>query len=161
MAKPHIFWKAHYVISKIVYNIVLYPETIRMMTRSNKVTHKMKIIGKFTMPRILWSFIDCVSTLQLWTSHTFYEKTISPSQHAEWRGTVKRGCLCWAAFKQGHHKFMNVRNCAIPHTLHNFWLLTSASPIGHLLVLMDISYIIGKHCLSPWQCSTQPNHQMM
>ena len=58
----------------IMDNIVLYPKTIRMMTRSNKFTHKMRIIGRFTMPRILRSFIDCVSTLQLWTSHILYER---------------------------------------------------------------------------------------
>ena len=81
------------------------------------------------MPRILWSYIDCVSTSQLWTSHILYERSVSPRQNAIWRGTVRWDRLFWAAFKQGHRKLMNVRNGAIPHTLYNFWLLTSASPI--------------------------------
>ena len=59
-----------------MYTIVLYPETIRMMTGSNKVTHKMTII-----PRILRSYIDCVSALQQCTSHILYERSISPRQH--------------------------------------------------------------------------------
>ena len=121
-------WKAQYLISKIMDNIAMYPGRIRMMTRSKQVTHKMTIIGKFTMPRILWSYINCVSTSQLLTSHILYERSVSRSRNVVWHGTVKWGSFCWAAFKQGHCKLMNVRNCAIPHTLHIFWLLTSASP---------------------------------
>ena len=59
-------WKAQYLISKIIYNTVLDPETIRIMTSLNMVTNTMTIIGKCTMPRML-CYIDCVSTLQLWT----------------------------------------------------------------------------------------------
>ena len=99
-------WKAQHLISKVMNNIVLYPETIRMMTRSNKVTHNMTIIGKFTMQRIQWSYNHCVSTLQLWTSHILYERLVSPRVNAVWRGTVMWGSLCWATFKQGHHKLI-------------------------------------------------------
>ena len=91
---------------------------------SSKVTHKMTIIWKFTMPRILWSY---VSTLQIWISHVLYERLVFPRQNTMWLGTVRWGGGCWAAFKQGHHKLTNVRNCAILHTLHNFCLLISAS----------------------------------
>jgi len=112
------------------------------MTRSNKVTYKIKIIGKFAMPRILWSYIDYVSTSQLWINHTLFEISISPRQNAVWRGTVKWGSLCWEAFKQVHRKLMNVRNCAIPHTLHNFWLLTSASPTYSWTYLIPLESIV-------------------
>ena len=30
-------WKTLHLISKIMYNVMMYPEAIRMMTRSNKV----------------------------------------------------------------------------------------------------------------------------
>ena len=117
-----------------MYNVVLYPETIRMLTWSNTVTPKMTIIGKFIMPRILWSYIDCVSTSQLWTSHILYERSVSPRQNAVWRGTVRWGSLWWAAFKQGHRKLMNVRNCVIPHTLHNGCLnLRHLFTHGHII----------------------------
>ena len=123
-------------------NIVLYPETTKMMTRSNKFTHKMMLIWKITMPRIIWSYIDCVSTLQLWTSHILYERSVSPRQNAVWRGTVRWGGLCWAAFKQGHRKLMNVTNCAIPHTLYHFCLLTSASPTYSLTYYIPLESIL-------------------
>ena len=56
-------WHAQYLISKIMDNIELYPEMIRMMTSLNKVTRKIMIIRKFTIPRLLRSYIYCVPTL--------------------------------------------------------------------------------------------------
>ena len=122
--------KEHNLISKIMENYVVYSKRIRMMTRSNKVTRKMTIIGKFTMPQILWRYIDCVSSIQLWTmdkSYTVWKIVFSPSKCGV-TVTVRWGSLSCAAFKKGHRKLMSVRNCAIPHKLYNFWFLTSASP---------------------------------
>ena len=44
-------WKAQHLLSKKMDNIELYPEKTIVMTRSNKVSHKMTIIRKITMPR--------------------------------------------------------------------------------------------------------------
>ena len=60
------------------------------MSRSNKVTHKMTIIERFTTPPKLWSYIDCVFTLQPWTSHILYEKNFLSKMRCvvELRGEV-------------------------------------------------------------------------
>ena len=72
----------------------------------------------------------------IWTSHKLIERLISPRKNAVWLGTMMWSILCGAAFKQGHRKLMNVRNCAFQQTF-------------------------GKHCLSPRQWSTESNNQIM
>ena len=134
-----------------MYNIVLYPETIRTMTRSNKVTHKMTIIGKFTMLRILWNYIDCVSTLQLWTSHILYERSVSSCQNVVWRGIVKWGSLYWAAFKQGHRKLMMLE--IVPFRTR--YTISGCLHLRHLYTHRHIIYLWKAFCIqwyNIWVC---------
>ena len=56
---------------------------------------------------------------------------------------------------------MKVRNRAIPHRLHNFWLLTSASPIYSWIYHIPLESILyprdnGVHSQTIISCSTHP-----
>ena len=54
--------------------------------------------------------------------------------------------LCGAAFKQGHRKLMNVRNCAIPHMLNNFTgclQLLQLQTHAHIIYLWKALFIPG------------------
>ena len=124
MAKPYIVRKRNILSPKIADNILLYPHGQTMSSIKRWLLESLQC-------REYNAVILTVCLLYNNGQVILCERTVSPRQYAVWRWsrTVKWDSLCWAAFKQGHRKLMNGRNCAILDTLYNFWLLTSASSI--------------------------------
>ena len=146
-------WKTQYLISKIIYNIVLYPETLRVMARSNKVTHKMTIVGKFAMPRIPGSYIDWLYNYgQVILSRK--EKCLPVKMRCDMELWDEVVCV----ERRSIRVTVNVNEWTLE--IEPFSSFIGCLYLRHLHTHRHITYH-WKPFLSPWQWSTQPNHQMM
>ena len=111
---------------------------------------KLRLLESLQWCREYYEVILTVFLLYIYR-YTLYKSTILPRQNAVWRGHVRWECLCGAAFKHGHRKLMNVRNCAIPHTLYNFigcLHLRHLHTRGHIIYLWNAS-VTMKYAVEP------------